>query len=177
MIQIGIALKNRADVEVAFELSTFGGEIRTVDYSPYPRFFISAQDKPALIGVLTSKVVPSAKTVTNKSSANYLLSRFGAKAVWKTHASPLKSYAMHVIEVRLPTVSAFEVGELVRQKTPHSGIVQDGTFWVLRFPLDVVRIAVDAIEQFIKSADSPTAVQSAEYLLTDIELKLVRLGG
>lgn len=178
MITIGIALKNRADVEVAYELSAYGGQIRAVDYSPFLRLFVRADQKLALRQILKSRVVPSDRSVTNKASANYLLTRLGGKPIWKAQPEHvLPAYASRIIELPLATVSAFEVGEAVKQTTPHSDIIRQDILWQLRFPLDVVRIAVDAIQVFINHADTPTAVRTAEDLLTDIELRLVRLDG
>ena len=58
MIQVGIALKSRAEVEVAHELRGYGGLIKVVDYSPYPRFDYRADEKQALVSVLRENVVP-----------------------------------------------------------------------------------------------------------------------
>lgn len=177
MLQIAIPLKNRADVELAYELSSHAGQIRAVDYSPFLRFFIRAEDKLALTLILREKVLPQEKTVENQLSANYFLSRMGSTPVWRTTVTRvIRPYGSQIIELALSTVSAFEVGEVVRDATPHSDIVRVDIRWLLRFPLDVVRIAVDAIQVFINRADTPTAVQTAEDLLSDIELKMIGLG-
>ena len=178
MLQIGIPLKNRADVELAYELSGHAGQIRAVDYSPYLRFFIGAEDKLALTLILREKALPLDKTVEKKLSANYFLTRMGSPPVWRTNAERVvRPYGTQIIELPLSTVSAFEVGEVIRDATPHSDIVRVDIRWLLRFPLDVVRIAVDTIQVFINRADTPTAVQTAEDLLSDIELKLIRFDG
>ncbi|MCB0717538.1 MAG: hypothetical protein KDD65_03775 [Bacteroidetes bacterium] len=176
MIQVGIALKSRAEVEVAHELRGYGGLIKVVDYSPYPRFVYRADEKQALVSVLREKVVPYDRSVAKKAAANGFLARFGCRPVWRSAPpEPAAPYASQKISVLLPTVSAFEVGERVREKAPHAAIVRTEMQWQLHFPVDVVMIVVDAIQEFINEADTPTSMQTCEDLLTAIELQLVRL--
>ncbi len=173
MLQIAIPLKNRADVEIAYELSGHAGQIRAVDYAPELRYFVRSDEKPAVVHILQQKAVPTELTVENKLSANYILARLAAKPAWRTNGERvIVPYGSRIIELLLATVSAFEVGEVVCNATPHCEIVRADVRWILRFPTDVVRIAVDSIQDFINRADTPTAVQTAEDLLTDIELKL-----
>ncbi|NNE34523.1 MAG: hypothetical protein HKN13_04775 [Rhodothermales bacterium] len=176
MIEIGIALKSRADVEVAYELIDCAGQIRTVDYSPYPRFCFRSVDKPALVAVLLDKTVPSDQTVERKLSTNYFLVRLGHKPRWPSLGWRRQvTYSTHVIDLPLATVSAFEIAEILTASAPHAEIVRIDNRWRLRFPLDVVRIVVDAIHRRINHAETPTSLQTAEDLLTDIENRLIRI--